>query len=245
LFGFYFFISYYFKLGLNKNFFYYIFFNIILSSPALYYTIILGINDWFQNFYSRVNILTCASITLSIIFFYSLPFLFLNILGIQKNKIKLKLFLFNKKVLLLSLIFFFSLFFFFDYTAGSAQLVTYSGGIFFKLSILLFKNSYFFYLISSISFYFISIIFIKFSKKKDLILDFTLLLILIFMGVHGRIYHEIYDPLLYILFFLLIKNNFYKSVIQNMKFIPFMFLLLFSLSFFILSIIKTVYLDSL
>jgi hypothetical protein len=242
-FGFYFFISYYFKLGLNKSFFYYIFFNIILSAPALYYTIILDVNDWFQRYYSRVNILTCVSITLSIIFFYSLPFLFLNISKIQKNKIKLKLFLFNKKVLLLSLIFFFSLFFFFDYSAGSAQLITYSGGIFYKSSILLFKNNYFFYLISSMSFYFISIIFIKFSKKKDLILDVVLLLILIFMGVHGRIYHEIYDPLLYILFFLLIKNNFYKSVIQNIKFIPFMILFLFSLSFFILSIVKKIYLS--
>jgi len=243
LFGFYFFISYYFKLGLNKNFFYYIFFNIILSTPALYYTIILDINDWFQHYYSRVNILTCVSIILSIIFFYSLPFLFLNISKIQKNKIKLKLFLFNKKILLLSLIFFFSLFFLFDYSGGSSRLITYSGGIFYKSSILLFKNNYFFYLTSAISFYFISIIFTKFSKKKDLILDVVLLFILIFMGVHGRIYHEIYDPLLYILFFLLIKNSFYKSVIQNMKFIPLMYLFLFSLSFFILCIIKKVYLS--
>jgi len=242
LFGFYFFISYYFKLGLNKNFFYYIFFNVILSTPAFYYIIILDVNDWFQDYYSRINILTCVSIILSIIFFYSLPFLFLNIPRIQKNKIKLKLFLVNKKVLLLSLIFFFSLFFLFDYSGGSAHLITYSGGIFYKSSILLFKNNYFFYLVSAISFYFLSIIFTKFSKKNDLILDFVLLLILIFMGVHGRIYHEIYDPLLYILFFLLIKNNFYKSVIQNMKFIHFMFLFLFSLSFFILSIVKKIYL---
>jgi len=242
LFGFYFFISYYFKLGLNKNFFYYMFFNIILSTPAFYYTIILDINDWFQDYYSRINILTCVSIIISIIFFYSLPFLFLNISRIQKNKIKLKLFLFDKKILLLSLIFFFSLFFLFDYSGGSAVLVTYSGGIFYKSSILLFKNNYFFYLISAISFYFLSIIFTKFSKKKDLILDVILLLVLIFMGVHGRIYHEIYDPLLYILFFVLIKNNFYNSIIQNMKFIHFTFLFLFSLSFFALSVVKKIYL---
>ena len=242
LFGFYFFISFYFKLGLNKNFFYYMFFNIILSIPAFYYTIILDVNDWFKNYYSRVNILTCVSIIISIIFFYSLPFLFLNISRIQKNKIKLKLFLFDKKVLLLSLIFFFSLFFLFDYSGGSSRLITYSGGIFYKFSILLFKNNYFFYLTSAIGFYFIFITFTKFSQKKDLILDVTLLLILIFMGIHGRIYHEIYDPLFYVLFFLLIKNNFYKSVIQNMKFISFMFFFLFYLSFFILSIIKEVYL---
>lgn len=242
IFGFYFFISYYFKLGFNKFFFSYIFFNIILSAPALYYVIVLDVNGWFQSYYNRVNVLTCISITISIIFFYSLPFLFLNISQIKKNKVQLKLFLFNKKILFLSLIFFVSLFFFFDYSGG-AGLPLYSGGIFYKLSILLFKNDYLFYLISTISFYFIFLIFTKFSQKKDLILDIILLLILILLGLHGRIYHEIYDPLFYVLFFLLIKNNFYKSIIQNMKFSSFMYLFLFSFSFFALSVAKKIYLD--
>ena len=200
-FGIYFFIFYYFKLGLNKNFFYYIIFNIILSTPAFYYVLILDINDWFQIYYSRVNILTSVSIIISIIFFYSLPFLFLNILKIQKDKIKLKLFFINKKIGFLSLIFFFLLFFIFDYSAGS-ELPTYSGGFFYNFSVLLFENNYFFYLVSAISFYFICIVFTKFSKKKDLILDLILLLVLISLGAHGRIYHEIYDPLFYVLFFL-------------------------------------------
>ena len=86
---------------------------------------------------------------------------------------------------------------------------------------------------------FILLVFTKFVKKNDLFLDLILLLILIFMGIHGRIYHEMYDPLFYILAFLLIKNNFYTFIIKNLTKEKITYFFLFAITFYFFSIIKT------
>ena len=227
IFGLYFFFSYFFQFKISKKFIYYIFFNIILSFPAFYYIFILDINEWFAPYILRVNLITILSLTISLIFFYSIPFVLSNI---NKSRISF----YDKNTLLFSLIFLILLFFSFDY--GSPK---YSGGIFYKFSILIFNNNYFFYICSFISFYFILLIFTKFVKKNDLFLDLILLLILIFMGIHGRIYHEMYDPLFYILAFLLIKNNFYTFVIKNLTKEKITYFFLFAITFYFFSIIKT------
>ncbi len=227
IFGLYFFFSYLFKLNITKKFVYYIFFNLILIFPAFYYIFILDINEWFTPYLLRVNIITIFSLAISVIFFYSIPFILLNIS-------KLRLSLHDNTTLLFTFIFLILLLFTFDY--GSPK---YSGGIFYKFSILLFNNNYFFYICSGLSFYFILLIYKKFSKKNDLFLDLLLLLMLIFMGIHGRIYHEMYDPLFYVLSFLLIKNDFYSSIIKNITKEKLAYFLLFAASFYIFSIIKT------
>ncbi len=227
IFGLYFLLNYFFQLNLSKKFFYYIFFNIILSFPAFFYVFILDINSWFQPYLLRVNILTIISLTISVIFFYTFPFLLSNLK-------KLKLIIYDKTVFLISLLFLILLLLFFNY--GNPA---YSGGIFYKFSILLFNNNYFFYISSFASFYLIFLIFKKFSNKKDILLDLILIILLISLGIHGRIYHEMYDPLFYILSFLLIKNSFYNEVLKNLTIKKLTYFFLFGISFYIISIIKT------
>ena len=135
IFGIYFFLSFYSNLGLTKKFFYYIIINLVLSFPAFYYVVILGINDWFQNWFFRANNTTTFSLALSLLFFYSIPFLLCNF-----NK--LKSIIFEKKILLISIIYVIILILNFNYN------LPYSGGIFFKISNFLFSNNYLFYLTS-------------------------------------------------------------------------------------------------
>jgi len=227
IFGIYFFFSYYLQLNLSKKFFYYVVLNIILSFPAIYYVFILEINYWFKPYLFRVNIITIFSLTISVIFFYSFPFILSNIEKIKSS-------FFDKITFLFSIFFLFLLFFYFDY--GSP---THSGGIFYKFSNLFFNNNYFFYLCSFASFYFIFFVFKKFFQKKEFVSDFILFIILIFMGLHGRIYHEMYDPLFYVIVFLLINNNFYKTFVQNLSIKKISILFLFGAAFYLISVLKT------
>ena len=226
IFGFYFFLNFYIKLHLTKKFFYYIFFNIILSAPAFYFIIILGQNEWFRPWFFRTNNITTFSLALSVIFFYSIPFIFCNF-----NK--LKQFIIEKKIIFISLIYLIYLSLNFNFN------IPYSGGFFYKISSLLFLNNYFFYLISFLSFYFFLLIFKNFKTKKSFFLDILLIILLIFMEIDGVVYHEAYDPLFYILSFLLIKNTFYYNVIKNFSIKSVRYFFVFGVSFLIMSVIKT------
>ena len=226
LFGIYFFFKFYTQLHLKSKFFYYIIFNIFLSAPAFYFIIILEQNEWFLLWFFRTNTTTTFSLALSVIFFYSLPFIFCNF-----NK--LKLIIIKKKIIFLSIIylFFLSLNFSFDQP--------YSGGFFYKISNLLFSNNYFFYFISFLSFYFFLLISKNFTTKKNFFFDLLLLTLLIFMEIDGVIYHETYDPLFYILSFLLIKNTFYSESIKNLSIKSMSYFFIFGFSFLMMSVIKT------
>lgn len=226
LFGIYFFLNFYSQLHLKRKFFYYIIFNIILSAPAFYFIIILGQNEWFRPWFFRTNNTTIFSLALSVIFFYSMPFIFFNF-----NK--LKLFIFDRKIIFFTLIYLFFLVLNFSFT------MPYSGGFFYKVSNIFFSNNYFFYFFSFLSFYFFLIIFKNFTIKKYFFLDIILLMLLILMEIDGIIYHEAYDPLFYILSFILIKNTFYSDVIKNLSIKSISFFFIFGISFFIMSIIKT------
>ena len=226
LFGIYFFLTFYSQLHLKRKFFYYIIFNIILSIPAFYFVIILGQNEWFRPWLLRTNSTTTFSLALSVIFFYSIPFIFFNF-----NK--LKLCIFDPKIIFFSVIYLFFLLLNFNFE------LPYSGGFFYKVSNILFSNNYFFYFFSFWSFYFFLIIFKNFTVKKYFFLDLVLLALLIFMEIDGIIYHESYDPLFYILSFILIKNTFYSDVIKNLSINSISYLYLFGFSFFTISVIKT------
>ena len=225
IFAIYFLLSFYSKLKLTNKFFYYIIFNIIISAPAFYFIIILGQNEWFRPWLFRTNNVTTFALALSVLFFYSTPFIFCNF-------DKLKLISFNKSVIFFSIIYLIILVLNFNYA------ISYSGGFFYKMSQLLFLNNYFFYLISFLSFYFL-LIFFKVNKNKEHIyLDMVLFILLILMEIDGVIYHEAYDPLFYIMSFLLIKNNFFHEVIGNLSFRFTSILFIFSISFFIISALK-------
>jgi hypothetical protein len=69
----------------------------------------------------------------------------------------------------------------------------------------------------------------------------TLLLVLIFLEPDRFIYHETFDPLLYFVFFLLIKSKIYLNFTQKLTNKKFILLILFSISFYVLSIFKMIH----
>ena len=236
LFGIYFFIRYYFDLNISYKLLFYIFINILLSFPAIYYIFVLDV-DFVSQFLFRGehNVLfdfnlpgfvNQFSIILTILFFYSIPFMLLNIRqNFQMSNFKVENYVF-------SIIFLFLLIFYFDYN------FPYGGGIFFKLSNLIFENNYLFYIFSLISLNAFILIFYSSIKGKDTIFDLVLLLTLFLLEIDGVFYHETYDPLLYFIFFLLIKNKIYLNFTKKLTDKKFILLILFCTSFYALSILK-------
>ena len=78
-------------------------------------------------------------------------------------------------------------------------------------------------------------------KVKDKISNLVLLLILIFLEPDRIYYHETYDPLLYFVFFLLLKSRFFLNFAEKLTNKKFVLLILFSISFYVLSIVKMFY----
>ena len=111
----------------------------------------------------------------------------------------------------------------------------------FKFSNLIFNNNYLFYLISSLCILFIHIIF--FSKiTKNNVFDLILILILFLLEMDGVVYHETYDPLIYILILLLFKNEIFKKFIDKFNLNSFLILSSFLLTFYFSAVIKTIWL---
>jgi hypothetical protein len=239
LFSIYFFIRYYFDLNISYKLLFYIFINILLSFPAIYYVLVLNV-DFMSQFLFRGEddvlldftlsaFVNQFSIILTILFFYSIPFMLLNIRqNFQISNFKVKNYVF-------SIIFLFLLTFYFDYN------FPYGGGIFFKLSNLIFENNYLFYIFSLISLNAFILIFYSSIKSKDTIFDLLLLLILFLLEIDGTFYHETYDPLLYFIFFLLIKNKIYLNFAKKLTDKKFILLILFCTSFYALLILKMIY----
>ena len=232
VFSIYFFLRYYFDLKFSNKLFYYILINALLSFPALYYVFILNIN-FFSIHINQIqklsNIVNNFSICISIILFYSIPFLLANI---NSN---LKLSIFRIENIVLSIIFTYLLLFHFNYNAP------YGGGIFYKFSLLIFNNNYLFYFFSLIAFNVLLAVLFFDDDIKDRISNLTLLLVLIFLEPDRFIYHETFDPLLYFVFFLLIKSKIYLNFIQKLTNKKFILLILFSISFYVLSIFKMIH----
>ena len=240
LFSIYFFIRYYFDLNISYKLLFYIFINMLLSFPAIYYMFVFNV-DLLSQFLFRgeSNVLldfnlpgfiNQFSIILTILFFYSIPFMLLNI---RQN---FQMSNFNKvENYVFSIIFLFLLIFYFDYN------LPYGGGIFFKLSNLIFENNYLFYIFSLISLNAFILIFYSSIKSKDTIFDLVLLLTLFLLEIDGVIYHETYDPLLYFIFFLLMKNKIYLNFTKKLTNKKFILLIFFSISFFALSFVNSIF----
>jgi len=227
LFSIYFFVRYYIDLKLSAKFLYYILVNIILSFPAAYYVFILDVNFitiHIGDVMDTSRIVNQFAIVISVIFFYSIPFLLLNI------KDNFRLSLFKVENIILSIIFLYLLIFYFNYN------YPYGGTIFYKLSLLIFNNDYLFYFFSLISLNVLFVILFVYAKGKERMFDLILLLTLILLEPDRFIYHETYDPLLYCVFLLLMKNKIYLDFTKKLTDKKFILLIIFCSSFFTLSI---------
>ena len=200
--------------------------NLFLALPAFYYIFILEINKWAISYLFRENIFTILSLSSSIIVFYFLPFI------IKDYKSIFKLIL-NKKNYLFYLIILSLVIYFFEYN------ISYSGGILLKFSNLFFGNNYFFYLISSVCILLIYSIF--FSKIRDKnFFDLILIIILFTLEIDGVIYHETYDPLIYVLILLLLRNKFFTNYIEKFNISSFSILIIFLSVFYFAAVMKTI-----
>ena len=179
--------------------------NFFLSLPMLFYVFILDVNFLAIKATNNINIFDSFNISnkifiiSSLIFFYMLPII-LNKLPIKLiiNKFKINYFYFL-------IIIFFSLIYFFNYSNEYT-----GGGIFFKLSNVIFGNSYLFFIIVFISFL---IILSLFRLNLN---NFLLFFVLIISNPQLTIYHKYFDPLLILLFFLCFDFKFnMKEKINN------------------------------
>ena len=229
VFSIYFFLRFYLDLKFSNKLLYYILINVFLSFPALYYVFVLDINFFSFHINETIGLsrfVNQHSICFSIILFYSIPFLLTNI----NNNLKLSIFRIENVVL--SIIFTYLLLFHFNYNAP------YGGGIFYKISLLIFDNNYLFYIFSLLAFNLLLATLFFNKNTKDTISDITLLLTLILLEPDRFLYHETFDPLLYFVFFLLIKNKIYLNFAQKLTNKKFVLLNFFCISFYVLSILK-------
>jgi hypothetical protein len=178
----------------------------IASVPSLYYIFILdvnflvagktpGLNNESINF--SFNLSDKLMIISSIIFFHLSPILIMDNFFNQ-----FKTFLIKRLIILVPLVA--CLIYFFNY-----QLSYTGGGVFFILSNLLFDNNYCFYIGSL---FFIGFVLYIASLSLN---NFFLLTLLIVSNIQNTIYHKYYEPLIFIIFFTLIKypgiENFLKK----------------------------------
>tara|TARA_B100000686_G_C16636351_1_gene887510 strand:- start:164 stop:1132 length:969 start_codon:yes stop_codon:yes gene_type:complete len=234
LFSIYFFLKFYFNIKFSKNLVYYIIFNMLLSLPAFYYVFILKVNFFYAalaNGLGFTNQINQFAITISIIFFYSIPFLLNN----YKNYLDIK----NYKIinLIFSIIFIYLVITYFNYEERFFEMV-YGGGIFYKFSNLIFKSNYFFYIIVFISFNILIISVFKDNKNIDKFFNFILLLVLIFFEPDGFYFHETYDPLLYLVFLLLINSKQFSQFVEKLNFKNLVILFSFGIIYYCTSVIK-------
>jgi len=232
VFSIYFLLRYYLDLKFSNKLLYYILINALLSFPALYYVFVLDINFFLihiNQIYELSSLVNSFSLCVSIILFYSIPFLLTHI------NYSLKLPIFRIENIVLSIIFTYLFINYFNYNAP------YGGGIFYKISLLIFDNNYLFYFFSLIAFNILLAVLFFNKNTKNTISDITLFLTLILLEPDRFIYHETFDPLLYFVFFLLIKNKIYLNFTQKLTNKKFILLILFSMSFYVLSIIKMIH----
>ena len=234
LFSIYFFLKFYYNIKFSKNLTYYILFNILLSLPAFYYIFILDVNFFggaLSNGIGFANHINQFAITISIIFFYSIPILLNN----YKNYIDIKNYKFIN--LFLSIVFIYLVITYFNYEERFGEII-YGGGIFYKFSNLIFESNYFFYLAVFISFNILAISVLKDNKSVDKFFSLILLLVLIFLEPDGFYFHETYDPLLYLVFLLLINSQQFLLFVEKLNFKNLIILFSFGIIYYCASIIK-------
>jgi len=226
LFAIFFFIKFFQKYKFDYNKIAKLFFlNLILSIPFFLYLFSLD-NIFFLktavpgDLYQKSEILNFSNkilIISSIIFFYAIPFLITGVYKIEWH---------NKLNIALALILLLFLQFGFSYTYEWM-----GGGIFFKTSKLLFENNYLFYFICFFSLFFL--IEICKNNLNSIMIIFCLLL----SNPQITIYHKYYDPLILIIFLLLL--NFKTDSKKLFKLKNLIIFYIYFASFLVINILKT------
>jgi hypothetical protein len=208
-----------------------IIFNFLASLPILYYIFILDINFLTAGKTPSLNneiisfsfnISDKIMIISSIIFFHLSPILIMdNFFNQFKN------FLNKRFIILVPLVV--CLAYFFNY-----QLIYTGGGVFFILSNLLFDNNYLFY-IGSIFFIGFVLYISSFSLN-----NFFLLTLLIVSNIQNTIYHKYYEPMIFIMFFTLIKYPEVENFLKKKSNILYLYLL--SIIYILMRVFKINYL---
>jgi len=89
------------------------------------------------------------------------------------------------------------------------------GGIFYKLSNLVFKNNLFLFIVSFLS------LFILISFKKDKYFFLILIIpIIISFGSGFYIFQKYFDPLIYLIFFLLFNKRIIENILNKQLIFP-------------------------
>jgi hypothetical protein len=219
---------FFFKLSL-RQFFLLILFCFILSLPALGYFNYIIIN---YDFLSLISIKTSINIHINfliistIVFFYIFPFVLIQFRELLN-------FVRTSKIFILIISLFLILFYFYDGITNS-QLIEYDigGGIFIKLAKLINLNiKIFIYIVS-----FCSLTCLLFLFQKNLILNFSIFIILLLSLPMAVIYQKYFDPLLFFIFFGLIKSEILDQIFHKNLTNIFVVYIYFT-SFFIISTI--------
>ena len=208
-----------------------IIFNFLASLPILYYIFILDVNFLAagktpnlnnESINFSFNLSDKLMIISSMIFFHLSPILFMDSFFNQ-----FKIFIQKKFIVLIPLVG--CLIYFFNY-----QLSYTGGGVFFILSNLIFDNNYLFYIGS---FFFISFVLYISSLSFN---NFFLLTLLIVSNIQNTIYHKYYEPLIFIMFFTLIKYPELENFLKKKNNILYLYLL--SFIYILMRVFKTNYL---
>lgn len=216
-FGIYYFYYFFRKLGI-LNFIYLNILNILISFPLLIYLYFFISKEKSEISLTRDTISFDIVFTIlvfsSLYFFYLIPVIF-NLFF--RSNIK-KILLDNRIAIFMITIIFLILSFFY-----TIPLVPYGGGVFYKLSQLININLFFI-------FSFFGLIFL-FCLNKLNIDNFLLYFILIISFPLIYVYQKYYDPLIYIIFFVLINSRIIENLIIK-KYLSIMNLYLY-LGFFL------------
>ena len=132
-------------------------------------------------------------------FFYLLPFIYINIDKLLKFEL-------NKTNIFFTLASTLAVLFFFDYKNNSG------GGFFYKLSLLFFDSDILIYILFPFAFYLVNEI-LNIKNYKNLLL----IILLIFFELDDYFFIESYDPLFYLLLFLVFKSIYIDGFFQNIK----------------------------
>ena len=227
-----FYIFYLFNFVKNYKFgiitFYILLFSLILAAPSLYYIVSKDFLSSFQaaqgiqtSNIQSLNLANKILIVSTMVFFFMIPVLNLKILINRIKKIKLKV---------LSIIFICCLIniYLFNYPAFDSGL---GGGFFYKISNVLFGNNLIFYILSILS---IISIYLLLEKNFN---NYLLLFILIIYTPQLTIYNKYYDPLILIIFSILINFNFKDHFFK--KYYKFLQLYFISVVYLLMGIFKS------
>jgi hypothetical protein len=210
----FYFYHYFLFYKISNQIFLIIIVNFLFSIPMIFYLFIFQINFLIipvdgsvANSSVRLNLSNKMLIISTLVSFYLLPI-------IMSTNFKKKFFeFFRIKYLLYTFVLTTILILFFNY-----QINFTGGGIVFKLSHILFKNSYFFYLFSLFS---LIIIFTFFKLNTN---NLLLFIVLIISNPQLTIYHKYYDPLLILLFLLSFEFKFNMVEYLNRKLLIYIYI---------------------